>query len=401
MKGKLPAALLIIGFLVLLLPAVKGATERPTPVNAPSPVTTAPVKAPVPAPKPRPQQKAIIDVAFCLDTTGSMSGLIEGAKQKIWGIVNTVAAAQPKPELRIALVAYRDQGDAYVTRKFEFTSDLETMYTQLRALSADGGGDTPEHVNRALSDAVNGLQWSQDAGALKIVYLVGDAPPHMDYQDGYDYHRIMRDASSRGIIVNTVQCGGIEETRQVWQEIARLADGKYTAIDQTGGMVAVASPYDEELARLSRDLNSTYVAYGDEGGRMAATQAENDSDAETRAPAAAAERAASKAGGLYRNERWDLVDADKSGSVKLEAMKPAELPEDLRGKTVEEQRAYLDQKGKDRDQIQKKIFDLSKKREDYVQNELKKSGSKSSSAFDEKVRSMLKEQAKDKGIKFE
>lgn len=385
MKGKLPAALMIVAFLVLLLPAVKGATTRPDAQ---------------PKPKPQTEQKAVIDVAFCLDTTGSMSELLEGAKQKIWGIVNTIAAAQPRPALRIALVAYRDQGDAYVTRKFEFTSDLETMYSQLRAFAADGGGDTPEHVNRALNDAVNGLEWTQDPGALKIVYLVGDAPPHMDYRDGFDYHRIMRDASRRGIIVNTVQCGSIEGTREIWMEIARLADGKYTAIDQTGGMVAVASPYDDELTRLSSDLNSTYVAYGIEGGRMLAAQRANDADAETRAPSAAAERAASKAGSLYRNEGWDLVDALKDKSVKLEDMKRADLPAELRDKDVEEQRAYLEQKAQDRGRLQLQIQDLSKKRDLYVANELKKTGT-GDAGFDQQVRATLKEQARAKGIKFE
>lgn len=388
MKRTLPAALLIILFLILLLPAVKGATERAVPLPKPGPVT-------------QPDRRAVIDVAFCLDTTGSMTGLIEGAKQKIWGIVNTIAAAQPRPTLRIALVAYRDQNDEYVTRKFEFTSDLETMYSQLRSFAADGGGDTPEDVNRALNDAINGLQWTHDPRALKIVYLVGDAPPHMDYQEGYDYRSLTRQASRNGIIVNTVQCGSIDGTREVWQEIAKLAEGKYAAIDQTGGMVAVASPFDEDLSRLSRDLNNTYVAYGAAGGSMLAAQAANDADAETRAPAAAAERAASKAGTLYRNEGWDLVDALKNKSVKLEEMKPADMPADLRSKSTAEQRAYLEEKARDREQIQQKIQDLSKKRDLYVENELKKAGGKTDSGFDAQVRSTLKEQAKAKGIKFE
>src|SRR5262245_22180368 len=110
MKGKLAAYFVILGFLVLLIPVVRGANETI-------------IQPPTPKPRPDLQRTSVIDVAFCLDTTGSMSGLLEGAKQKIWSIVNTVSAAQPKPVLRIALVAYRDQGDAYVTRTFDFTSD--------------------------------------------------------------------------------------------------------------------------------------------------------------------------------------------------------------------------------------------------------------------------------------
>lgn len=386
MKHKGSSVLGVLILLLLLIPVVKGAG----------------ITAKIPAKQPvKSQKNAIIDVAFCLDTTGSMSGLIEGAKQKIWTIVNTVNSAQPKPVLRIALVGYRDRGDDFVTRKFDFTSDLETMYTHLRDFSAGGGGDTPEDVNRALNDAVNGLQWSQEPAALKIVYLVGDAPPHMDYQEGYDYRSITKIAERRGIIVNTVQCGNLDGTREIWQEIARMAEGKYAAIDQSGGMVAIASPYDEELSKLSRDLNGTYVAYGSEGGRMLAAQAANDSDAETRAPASAAERAASKAGGLYKNESWDLVDALNNKSVELDKLKSSDLPEDMRTLDTKQQREYLEQKSRDRQQLQAKIQDLSKQRDAYVDTKLKESGKKTADGFDAQVLNTLKEQGQKKGIHFE
>jgi Mg-chelatase subunit ChlD len=386
MKHKGSSILGVLILLLLLIPVVKGAGIS-TKVHEKQPVKS--------------QKNAIIDVAFCLDTTGSMSGLIEGAKQKIWTIVNTVNSAQPKPVLRIALVGYRDRGDEFVTRKFDFTSDLETMYTHLRDFSAGGGGDTPEDVNRALNDAVNGLKWSQEPAALKIVYLVGDAPPHMDYQDGYDYRSITKIAERRGIIVNTVQCGSIDGTREVWQEIARMAEGKYAAIDQSGGMVAIASPYDEELSKLSSDLNRTYVAYGSEGGRMVAAQEANDRDAESRAPASAAERAASKAGGLYRNESWDLVDAVNNKNVDLDKIKPSDLPEDLKTMDTKEQREYLEQKSSERQQLQAKIQDLSKRRDAYVDGKLKASGKKTADGFDAQVLNTLKEQGHKKGITFE
>jgi len=386
MKHKGSSILGVLILLLLLIPVVKGAGI----------MTKIPAKQPVQSHK-----NAIIDVAFCLDTTGSMSGLIEGAKQKIWTIVNTVNSAQPKPTLRIALVGYRDRGDEYVTTKLDFTSDLETMYSHLRGFQAGGGGDTPEDVNQALNDAVNGLKWSQEPAALKIVYLVGDAPPHMDYQEGYDYRSITKIAERRGIIVNTVQCGSLDGTREIWQEIARMAEGKYAAIDQSGGMVAVASPYDEELSKLSSELNGTYVAYGSDGGRMIAAQAANDKDAETRAPASAAERAASKAGSLYRNESWDLVDALNNKNVELDKLKPSDLPANLRTMDTKQQREYLEQKSRERQQLQTKIQDLSKRRDAFVDAKLKESGKKTDTAFDAQVLNTLKEQGQKKGITFE
>ncbi len=349
------------------------------------------------------QQKteAQIDVAFCLDTTGSMSGLIEGAKQKIWTIVNTVAAAKPKPVLRIALVAYRDQGDEYVTRVIPFTSDLEAMYTQLRAFSAGGGGDEPEHVNRALQETVSRLQWSKAPGALKVLYLVGDAPPHLDYSDGYDYRKASREAAGSGIIINTIQCGQTSSTSNIWKEIARLAEGKYAAIDQTGGMIAINSPYDRELTRLSSELNKTYVAYGDSGASAQEEQKRNDTAAASLGTTTSAERAVSKSSGLYKNESWDLVDAVNTKTVSLDKMKPADMPAELRGKPVAEQRAYLEKQGTERGRLQQQIQTLSAKRDAYVAEENKKLGAKSKDAFDAQVLQTLQDQGKEKGIQFQ
>src|SRR6266480_6466082 len=77
--------------------------------------------------------KPRIEVCFVLDTTGSMSGLIEGAKQKIWSIANEMVSAKPTPEIRLGLVAYRDRGDEYVTKVFDLTNDIDAIYAQLQS----------------------------------------------------------------------------------------------------------------------------------------------------------------------------------------------------------------------------------------------------------------------------
>ena len=128
-----------------------------------------------------------IDVVFVLDTTGSMAGLIHAAKEKIWSIATTMASAQPAPEIRMGLVAYRDRGDAYVTQVVDLSTDIDSMYAKLMDLQAAGGGDGPESVNEALAQAVGAESWSQDDSTYKVIFLVGDAPPHMDYQDDVKY----------------------------------------------------------------------------------------------------------------------------------------------------------------------------------------------------------------------
>ncbi|MEE8041627.1 MAG: vWA domain-containing protein, partial [Pseudomonadales bacterium] len=204
-----------------------------------------------------------VEVVFVLDTTGSMSGLIQAAKEKIWSIATTMASAQPAPEIRMGLVAYRDRGDAYVTRVVDLSSDLDSMYATLMDFQADGGGDTPESVNQALHDAVHSMSWSGNDDSYKVVFLVGDAPPHMDYQDDVKYMQTLAAAEDRGIVVNTVQCGEIGATVAPWQQIAALGHGRYFQVEQAGSALAMTTPYDAALARLSAELDATRIFYGD------------------------------------------------------------------------------------------------------------------------------------------
>src|SRR3989442_6718578 len=116
-----------------------------------------------------PPKKSRIEVCFVLDTTGSMGGLIEGAKQKIWSIANEMINAKPTPDLKVGIIGYRDRGDDYVVKSFALTDDIDSIYGHLRDFQADGGGDTPESVNEALAEAVTRMPWSQDRDVLKVI----------------------------------------------------------------------------------------------------------------------------------------------------------------------------------------------------------------------------------------
>jgi Mg-chelatase subunit ChlD len=205
---------------VVYYPALKARTIDP------QPVPTAHIVAPQGAPR--------VDVVFVLDTTGSMGGLIQTAKDKIWSIATTMASARPTPEIRIGLVAYRDRGDQYVTRVVDLSDDLDSVYATLMDFQAGGGGDTPESVNRALHDAVHNISWSQDPQAYQVVFLVGDAPPHMDYADEASYPEIVKAAAARGIVINTIQCGNMPVTAEPWTQIASLGHGKFFQVEQAG-----------------------------------------------------------------------------------------------------------------------------------------------------------------------
>jgi Mg-chelatase subunit ChlD len=354
-------------------------------------------KTPASQPSPR------VEVVFVLDTTGSMGGLIQGAKDKIWSIANKIVAGKPRPSVKMGLVAYRDKGDEYVTKVFDLTDNIDQVYTDLTGFKATGGGDTPEHVNKALQDAVEKMSWSKDKGVLKIIYLVGDSPPHNEYSDTPTYDKLAKAAIEKGIYVNTVLCGTNQDTAKVWQEIARLSEGQYVAIAQEGGVVAVSTPMDEELSTLNRKLVETVVVYGKKEAQAEAgklnTAAKEMPAAGGAGPAAAADRA-SYAARSGQAGSGDLVQAVKEGKADIAKVAKDELPENMQKMTPAEQTQYVADQQKARDDISKKIVDLSAQREAYIKKELEKKGGAKDS-FDAKVVESLQKQAKDKNLNYE
>jgi hypothetical protein len=209
------------------------------------------------------EAKPTVEVAFVLDTTGSMGGLIEGAKRKIWSIATAIVDSNPDADIRMGLVAYRDIGDDYVTKTFDLTTDIQDLYAKLLELRARGGGDWPESVNEALDVAVNKLQWTLGSDARRIVFLVGDAPPHMDYAQDVKYPTTLAVAKQKGIIVNAVLAGEARDTERVWRDIAQNGNGRFIPIPQDGGkVVIIETPYDDDIIILQKQINGTVIPYG-------------------------------------------------------------------------------------------------------------------------------------------
>lgn len=339
-----------------------------------------------------------VEVVFCLDTTGSMGGLLEGAKQKIWSICNQVAGGKPTPELKIGLVAFRDRGDEYVTKVFDLTDDLDAIHGHLKGFKAAGGGDFPESVNEALHVAVTKINWSKDKDTLKLLFLVGDAPPHMDYPDDVKYPVTCQLAAEREIIVNTIQCGDHAETRKFWKDICAKAEGQYVQIAADGGVVAVATPYDKRLSEINTELSKSTLTYGKgEARRESDAKRSAAVDLAPAAPAVAADRAAA----LAKNNRvatYDLIDAVKSGKVKLEELKKEELPAEMQYMTLEEKKAYLAKVEKQRTELRMEALELDKKRSEFIAKKL--ADDKTKSGFDGQVLEMLRKQAKKHKIEY-
>ncbi|MBK8093921.1 MAG: VWA domain-containing protein [Verrucomicrobiaceae bacterium] len=359
---------------------------------------TAP-KVPTEAQKPTQAQKRV-EVCFVLDTTGSMSGLIEGAKQKIWSIANDIISAKPKPQVRFGLVGYRDRGDAYVTRPVALTDDLDALYADLQKFRADGGGDTPESVSEALHEAVSSMQWSDDPDTFRVVYLVGDAPPQQ-YADGKHWPKVCKKAGKKDILINTIQCGNIAGTAEVWKAIASSAGGAFAVIPQDGNMQHIAAPQDKELMELNIKIGATLIPCGTESMRQGVLS--KQSAAEAAAPAANASRLAFN----WKSAKTvqgtgELIDAIKEGKKKLEEVKADELPENLRKLSPEDLKAHVAKQQAEREAIQKRIADLVKARDAHILAERQKlAASGKTDSFDEQVTQTLHSQASSKNIRWE
>ena len=340
--------LLILVTCLVVLPAVSVQASRPVP------------KAP-----PR------VEVAFVLDTTGSMSGLIQGAKAKIWSIANMIVDQNPNANIYVGLVGYRDIGDAYVTKHFPLTTDIQGVYKELLTFQADGGGDTPESVNEALDVAISKLGWSNPAKvkSSRILFLVGDAPPHMDYKQDRKYPEIISEARQRGIIVNTVQAGSMHSTTVVWKEIARLGKGEYMAIPQDGGSVAVIeTPYDIIIRDIQIRINKTVVPYG-------SVRQQSEVSYKTKlyesAPSSASADMASFVNKSGKREMavtgaGDLVVDAKNDAKLLGKLKKNELPENMSKMSVAEQKKYLDSLAAERSSLTDKLAEQIQKRDAFI-----------------------------------
>lgn len=366
---------------------------------------------PAPAQTPnRTQDRPHLEMVFVLDTTGSMGGLLDGAKQKIWSIVNGVLKSPDHPSVRVGLVAYRDHGDAYITKVTPLTADLDKVYGTLMDYRAEGGGDTPEDVRQALADGVGRAGWSARAPRLaQVLFLVGDAPPHDDYAQEPSTLATTARAVQAGLIVNTIECGPAEDTRVAWQAIARRGEGQFLVIAEDGGVQSVPTPYDKSLAELGGRMGRTYTAYGGGGfgGGAAAYQSANahrqaaaESKVMAAAPApAAADRAVNKA---INSDAYDgdLMQSLENGSVRLDRVKPEDLPVEMQKLSPQARQQEIAKRLAQRKVMRAQILQLSRKRETFLAEASKKKSGAKPSGFDAAVNAALRKELAPKGIRL-
>ena len=193
-----------------------------------------------------------LDVLFLLDSTGSMADEIDQIKTTLLSISARIADLPSQPDLRFGMVSYRDRGDEYVTRVFDFDYDVSRFSNTIRGVQADGGGDTPESLNEALHVAVHRPEW-RSGDAVRLTFLLADAPPHLDYVDDFDYSVEMEEARERGIKIFSVASSGLDSQGEyVFRQIAQHTMGRFIFLLYTGAGGELGTPHNVEEFTVER-----------------------------------------------------------------------------------------------------------------------------------------------------
>lgn len=342
-----------------------------------------------------------VDVAILLDTSGSMDGLIESAKVKLWRIVNDLAKVEPTPTLRVALFSYGhdtlDPKTGWVKKESDLTGDLDELYKQINKLRTNGGTELVARVSR---DALTDLKWSEDKNALRIIFVCGNEAVDQDKE--VSLSSVANLAKKKDVIINTIYCQyGKPQEEPAWRNFSEISGGKHAVIDQNKNKPVVATPFDKAIDELNSKINTTYLACGWAGRVGAENQLAQDANATRASGAAANERGAFKASKLYKCD-WDLCDKFKTDAkFDITAIKDEDLPEEMRKMTKDEKLAHIKKKIAEREEIAKLVTDLSAKRAKYIEeHEKKQPQDAKEKAFDEAIRAMLKSQAAAKGMKI-
>lgn len=347
-------------------------------------------------------KQPLVQIAILLDTSESMSGLIEQAKGQLWKIVNEFINARQsgqRPELQVALYEYGKSSlspaEGWIRQILPLTNDLDKISEELFALKTNGGD---EYCGWVIKEAVERLGWSAAGDVYKTIFIAGNEP---FTQGPVSYATSCKAAIEKGIIVNTIHCGA--ETEGIgtkWRDGALLAEGKYMFIDHNRAVVHFEAPQDKEIAQLGVELNKTYIAYGTAGRQSQERQAQQDANAfALSAQGSAVNRALCKASANYSNGAWDLVDACKDGKVKLAEVKKEELPVEMQKLNAAERQAYVETKAKERAKLQERINRLNAERAKFVAEKLREQAG--TDTLDAVMVGAIREQAGKKSYKFE
>jgi hypothetical protein len=168
-----------------------------------------------------------LDIHFLIDATGSMSDEIQQLKDNMIRVAERIASMQANPDVRYGMTIYRDRGDLFISRSFDFTPDVSSFTEALREVQAEGGGDYPESLNEGLHQAIHLPEWRGEE-TVSLLFLIADAPPHLDYAQDYDYAVDVFSALEDGIKIFPLASSGLDDQGEyIFRQLAQITGGKF------------------------------------------------------------------------------------------------------------------------------------------------------------------------------
>ncbi len=329
-------------------------TFRPSPQQASEYLDLPPIKV-----RTSNSREEVVQLAFLLDTSNSMDGLIEQAKSRLWGILNQITRARRNgqtPEIQIALYEYGNsrlsEEEYYIRQVLALTTDVDVLSEQLFGLTTSGGD---EYCGGVIARALEALDWSNQTVALRLLYIAGNEP---FTQGPRNPQEAVEAAATNDIIVNSIFCGDPEEGAKTgWSKV----NGAYLYINQDAKTVYIETPFDTSINRLNEALNATYIPLGSSGRKAQERQVQQDQNAASYGAANAANRAKYKASANYQAS-WDLLDTyQEKGEEVLQ--KTEDLPFDWQALSLAERQQKIIMLQEKRKEIRSQILSLSQQQE--------------------------------------
>ena len=346
------------------------------------------------------KKQQTIKVALLLDTSNSMDGLINQAKAQLWEIINELSFARygiQKPNLEIALYEYGndhlESSDGFVRQVLEFNSDLDEISEKLFSLTTNGG---KEYCGQVISASLKELEWGENNNDLRLIFIAGNEP---FTQGKLHYKEAISDAIEKDIIINTIFCGNYTQgISGMWQDGANLGGGDYMTINQNKKVIHIITPYDDDIIILNKQLNNTYIYFGNKGILQYEKQAIQDKNATNFSSSVSIGRAISKSNRFYKNSSWDLIDKSQEEEIDYSEIKRRNLPKELQNMSDEALEKYVNTLGKERAVIKNKMNKLDQKRRAYITN--KQQDSAKNNELESVILKAIKKQAIKKNYKW-
>lgn len=378
------------------------------------------------------------DIAILLDTSGSMQGLINQVRDGLWQTLNNLGELKrdgEKARLRLSLYEYGSGSVSAEANFLQQLSPLTTDHTKIaEKLFATKATGSQEYSGTAISMASHDLKWTADSLDFKSIVIAGNETIH---QGPIKPLQAAIDAFNKHIIVNSIFAGPQTITRGgfgggfgghgcafcppnpnpnptpspdpvknpifvEWELLAQAGGGETLNIDHNNAIPYVKSPFDERIVEITKEINETFLPFGkngrDEYDRML------DLDGRIRNSGAGSYMDwGSYRGGNFGSAtiaKWDLVTAMEDENFDLSAIPESELPEQLRGLSMKDKKAFIKKFADKRKVLEEEARDLREQRRVFVENELRDRQGQDQQSFADALKAIIVKQLQDKGFEL-